>query len=113
MVHSSQRLLSERHMLRIPADGKFVGNLSEQFVAGRITPEHEIMGGNVFLRNVGVVFYAGQPPELLTPMIGGVGEFRRGPGADLFVERFACWTDHEKAVHERIVNRPLEIVTLA
>ena len=68
---------------------------------------------NVGVGHGGIILHASVSAELPTPLFDGAIHFGVHPRADFFVLGFARGTDHEKRVHERIVDRTLQSVALA
>src|SRR5207249_11585370 len=106
-------LIPESSLWRAPFDGKFVGNFLQHFVACWIAPEKQVMCREVVAGDVGVILHARIAAELSSPMVDGVHLFRVGPRCDLFIYWRAGGTHHQKAIHERIIDRPLQAVSFA
>src|SRR5260370_2156450 len=68
-------LFANRHLLRVPAEGELIGDFGEKFVARRIAPQNKIVGRDVGVGDVTVVFEARLAPKLLRPLTGGLSEF--------------------------------------
>src|SRR6516165_678782 len=96
-----------------PGDGQAGRDLRQDFVALRITPEHQIAGSNVSVRDRVVVFYGRVTAKLFAPVLGCVGHLGRYPRSNVWVLPLASWADHEKAFHEGVVDRSLEAVALS
>ena len=70
------------------------------------------MRGDVDLGNILVILDACLAAELAPPVVDGVFHFGGRPLADLFVQLRAGRPDHQEAVHEGVVDRPLQAMRL-
>ena len=113
MVLRREAARSEANPLGIPPNRQPIGDVSQHFVAARVAPENQIMGGDVGIGHGIVVFHPGIAAKLLPPVIDGMGHFSPRPGADPVVERPAGRSDHEEAVHEGVVHGTLKAMALA
>ena len=100
------------HALRVPPDWQLVRYPRQQFVARRITPQHEVVRGDILVGDFHVTFYARLAAELPAPVVNRMIHFCRRPLPDFFADCCPCRRHHEERIHESVVDRTLQTVML-